>query len=84
MTFLVDPPRAAAVRVDPQGVPSHLDAHPLVGELQPVQRWLAEVDWWSRPVSREYWRVLLSGRLLCEIYRDLNQPNAWFVERIYD
>lgn len=84
MTFLVNPPKPAVVRLDGAGEPHYLDAHPLVGELQPVHRWLAEVDWWSRPVSREYWRVLLRGRLLCEIYRDLTQQDAWFVERVFD
>jgi hypothetical protein len=84
MTFLVNPPKPAAVRVDEQGAPTHLDAHPLVGELRPVQRWLADVDWWSRPVSREYWKVLLRGQLLCEIYRDLLADDSSFIERVYD
>ena len=83
MAFQVDPPRPLDVRVDAEGTPRHISGEPLVGDVQPVQRWLAEVDWWSRPVAREYWRVLLRGRLLCEIYRDL-QLGAWYVERIYD
>ena len=84
MTFLINPPKPAAVRVDEQGAPTRLDAYPLVGEIHPVQRWLAEVDWWSRPVSREYWKVLLRGQLLGEIYRDLLAEDSWFIERVYD
>jgi hypothetical protein len=83
MSFLVNPPRPALVRLDDRGEPCHLDAHPLVGRVRPVQRWLADVDWWSRPVAREYWRVVLRDRLLCEIYHDLHE-DAWYVERVYD
>ena len=83
MTFLVNPPMAIEVKTDADGVPRHLKREPLIGPVQPLHHWLAELDWWSRPVSREYWKVLLSGRLLCEIYRDLDR-DAWFVERIYD
>jgi hypothetical protein len=83
MTFLVNPPMAIEVQTDADGTPRHLKREPLIGPVQPLQRWLAEVDWWSRPVSREYWKVLLRGQLLCEIYRDLDR-DAWFVERIYD
>ena len=83
MTFLVNPPMAIEVQTDADGVPRHLKREPLIGPVQPLQHWLAELDWWSRPVSREYWKVLLRGRLLCEIYRDRDR-DAWFVERIYD
>ncbi|MBJ7603639.1 MAG: hypothetical protein JF888_10685 [Candidatus Dormibacteraeota bacterium] len=83
MTFLIDPPRELEVRTDAAGYPRWLQADPLIGEVEPVQRWLAELDWWSRPVSREYWKVLLGGQLLCEIYRDL-EAGGWFVERVYD
>lgn len=88
MTFLVHPPRPIAIRTDAHGVPRHLGGGFLNGELNPVERWIAEVDWWSRPVSREYWRVLLrrpgkSGELLCEIFRDLRE-DGWYVQRVYD
>jgi hypothetical protein len=83
MTFLVNPPMAIEVQTDADGMPRYLKREPLIGPVQPLQRWLAELDWWSRPISREYWKVLLRGRLLCEIYRDLDR-DAWFVERIYD
>ena len=64
-------------------MPAFLVGDPLVGRLEAVQRWVAELDWWSRPVAREYWRVILEGRLLCEVYRDLS-CGAWFLERVYD
>jgi hypothetical protein len=83
MTFLVDPPLPIEVRLDTSAAPCHIDGEPLTGPVRPVLRWVADVDWWSRPVSREYWRVLLRERLLCEIYHDREQ-DAWFVERIYD
>ncbi len=83
MTYLVNPPRRIEVEVDERRRPRHIRGEPLVGAVQPVQSWMVDVDWWSRPVSREYWRVLLRDRLLCEIFRD-RQQDAWFVERIYD
>jgi hypothetical protein len=83
VTRLLNPPRSITVRLDPSGVPCYLQAHPLVGDLQAVQMWIVEVDWWDNPVSREDWRVLLRGRLLCEVYRDRDH-DGWFLERIWD
>jgi len=83
VTFLVVPAQRVEVRLGLDGTPAHLRGGPLVGDLQPVAGWKAELDWWSNPVSRQYWRVLLSNTLLCEIYQDLHE-NAWYVERIYD
>lgn len=82
MTYLVNPPRPIEVEMDGDR-PRHIRGEPLEGPVEPVQRWIAEVDWWSRPVSREYWRVVLRDRLLCEIYRDLDE-GTWYVERVYD
>ncbi len=83
MTYLVNPPKPVEIRTDPAGEPCYLRGDPLVGDLKAVQRWVVEMDWWSNPVSREYWRVILRGRLLCEIYRDLDR-DGWFIERVYD
>ena len=82
MSFLVDPPRPIQVELDGDR-PRYLRGEPLEGPLRVVQRWVAEVDWWNRPIAREYWRVVLRERLLCEIFRDLDQ-DAWFVERVFD
>jgi hypothetical protein len=83
MTFLVHPPRAIEVETDGEDRPARIRGEFLSGPVQPVLRWIAEVDWWSRPVAREYWRVLLRNRLMCEIYRDLAE-GTWYVERVYD
>ncbi len=53
------------------------------GPVRPVLGWIVDVDWWSQPVSREYWRVLLGEQLMCEIYRD-QADGAWYLERVYD
>ena len=83
MTFLVNPPRPVEVETDQDGAPRHIRADPLTGPVEPVQCWIVDVDWWSRPVSREYWQVVLHDRLLCEIYHDLDE-DRWFIERVYD
>jgi hypothetical protein len=98
MSYLIIPPRQVDVDIDADGIPVHLEGGPLRGRVRPLQRWLVDADWWSRPVSREYWRVLLQkggssvrareerpqrDELVCEIYRDM-ESGSWFVERIYD
>lgn len=55
----------------------------LNGSVDPIARWKVESTWWSRPVVREYWKVVLNSGLLCELYHDLGR-SEWFVERIYD
>jgi hypothetical protein len=84
VTRLLDPPRPIEVRTGEDERPTRISGGgPLTGEVRAVQGWITEVDWWSRPISREYWRVLVRGRLLCEIYRD-RTDGAWYLERVYD
>ena len=83
MTRLCDPPLAIEVALGPDGAPRRITHGALTGVLQPASRWLAEADWWSRPIAREYWKTLLNSELLIEIFHDLPQ-DAWFLERIYD
>ena len=83
MTYLVNPPRPIEVEVDGDDRPRHIQGDPLIGPVRPVLRWIVDVDWWSQPVSREYWRVVLREQLMCEIYRDL-ADGVWYVERVYD
>jgi hypothetical protein len=83
VSYLVHPPRPIEVRVGEDGAPRYLSSDPLVGELKVVQRWIADLDWWSEPVSREYWKVVLQDRLLCDIFRDRIEE-GWFLERVYD
>ncbi len=79
----MSPAKRIEVRLDEGGAPCYLRGDPLVGDLRVVQSWIVDVDWWDKPVSREYWRVILREQLMCEIFRDLDR-GGWFVERIYD
>ena len=83
MTRLCDPPLEIEVALGLDGAPRRITRGALTGALQPDSRWLAEADWWSRPIAREYWKALLNAELLIEIFHDLHQ-DAWFLERIYD
>ncbi|HVB76702.1 MAG TPA: hypothetical protein VNI34_02660 [Candidatus Nitrosotalea sp.] len=80
---MLNPAREVEVQVDAEGVPRRLRGDPLLGSLRPVLSWRAEVDWWERPVLREYWRALLQDRLLLEIYHELDS-GRWFLERVFD
>lgn len=77
MTRLVG--RRVTVSVDSSGNPCRVADR----AAEPLMSWMVEQDWWSRPVIREYWRVLLGGSLLAEIYKD-HLEEAWYLERIYD
>src|SRR4029077_17823034 len=84
MTELLAPARPVRVRVDADGVPTHLES---AAGWQPVtrvlNRWRIDCDWWRSPVSREYWRLLVDDDLALECY--CNRASAeWFVERVYD
>ena len=83
MTRLCDPPLAIEVELGADGAPARVVGGPLRGELRPASRWLADADWWSRPIAREYWKAILGADLLVEMFHDLHQ-DAWFLERIYD
>src|SRR5256885_10511332 len=60
MTELLTPARPVRVRLDADGVPTHLES---AAGWQPVtrvlNRWRTDCDWWRNPVSREYWRLLV-------------------------
>jgi hypothetical protein len=81
---LIAPPRLVQVRLDSDGVPTHL--HTAAG-WQPVSRvlnrWRLECDWWRNPIAREYWRLLVEDDLALECFCD-RLTNAWYVERVYD
>ena len=82
MTRLLAPAIAAYVTVGPGGVPVAVSGA-YSGSLDPIARWKVETAWWTQTVVREYWRVVLNGNLLCELYRDVAR-NEWFFERVYD
>ena len=77
MTRLIG--RAVAVAVDSEGSPRRVAGR----AAEPLMRWLVEQDWWAHLVTREYWRVLLDGSLLAEIYLDRTE-GVWILERVYD
>lgn len=90
MTRLCDPPIPIEVELGADGAPARVSAGPLPGALRPASRWLADADWWSQPIAREYWKAILTiaahpadSELLVEIFHDLHQ-DAWYLERIYD
>ena len=84
MTELLAPARSVRVRVDPDGVPTHLES---AAGWQPVtrvlNRWRIDCDWWRSPVSREYWRLLIDDDIALECYCD-RVNTEWFIERVYD
>jgi hypothetical protein len=83
VTRLCDPPLAIEVELGPDGAPARVSGGPLRGTLRPASRWLADADWWSRPIAREYWKAILNSELLVEVYHDLHE-DCWYLERIYD
>ena len=83
MTRLCNPPLAIEVELGPDGAPARVTGGPLRGPLRPASRWVADADWWSRPIAREYWKAILNQELLVEVFHDL-QEDAWYLERIYD
>jgi len=48
-----------------------------------LARWRLETDWWRAPLSREYWKLWLSGDLVCEVYQD-RLDGEWKLTRWYD
>jgi hypothetical protein len=83
VTRLCEPPLPVAVDLGAEGAPARLRAGGLHGPLRPAARWIADADWWARPIAREYWKVLLGDELLLEVFHDLHE-DAWYLERIYD
>jgi hypothetical protein len=83
LTRLCDPPLAIEIELSPDGAPARISGGPLRGDLRPASRWLADADWWSRPIAREYWKAILNSELLVELFHDLHE-DCWYLERIYD
>jgi hypothetical protein len=84
VTELLAPARPVRVRLDQDGMPTHLES---AAGWQPVtrvlNRWRIDCDWWRSPVSREYWRLLVDDDLALECYCN-RATSEWFVERVYD
>jgi hypothetical protein len=82
VTRLFSPPTPVTVTLNADGTPAFLSGT-WSGSVDPIARWKVETEWWKQPVVREYWKALLNGALLCELFHDLSR-DEWFVERIYD
>ena len=82
MTRLLTPPALIEVTLATDGTPAFISGA-FVGSIDPIARWKVEAKWWNDPVVREYWKGVLNGNLLCELFHDLRR-DQWFVERIYD
>lgn len=48
-----------------------------------IARWRLHQEWWKRPVERDYFRVRLSGGVICEVFREV-QSGCWRLFRVYD
>jgi hypothetical protein len=83
VTRLCDPPLAIEVELGPDGAPARVSGGAIRGALRITSRWLADADWWSRPIAREYWKAILNSELLVEVFHDLHE-DCWYLERIYD
>jgi hypothetical protein len=43
-----------------------------------VETWRIDDEWWrEKPVSRQYWRVVLEDGRVVDVYRDLVVGNWW-------
>ena len=82
MTRLFSPPTPVTVTLNADGTPAFITGV-WSGSIDPIARWKVETEWWKQPVVREYWKALLNGALLCELFHDLSR-DVWFVERVYD
>jgi hypothetical protein len=82
VTRLLSPPTPIGVTLDHGGAPIFISGA-FSGSIDPISRWKVETEWWNEPIVREYWKAVLNGNLLCELYRDVSR-NEWFLERVYD
>ncbi len=49
-----------------------------------ANRWRVRATWWSEEAWREYFKLTTADGLLCVLYRDLENDDAWFWARLYD
>ena len=87
MSRLFDPALAIEMDTDSWGRPTRFTLlsrqHKL---LQALQHWQVDTDWWHEDggVHREYWAVTTSGGLFCVVYKELAEPDGWFLTKMYD
>jgi hypothetical protein len=81
VTFLMNQPIRGRLAKD--GTPTYVELEDIAGPVEVVTRWKVDVDWWSNPVRRTYFRVIVAGAVMVEIFND-EIEGGWFVERVYD
>jgi hypothetical protein len=83
-TFFAAPaPRKTQVILNTEGLPMKLT---LVGQVWNIvgvdEHWREERLWWSRPVRRDYFRVILSDGSLRNIFQNLID-GEWYLDRAF-
>jgi hypothetical protein len=82
MTRLLREHPSIDVEIGPDGQPV---AFTWNGRREPIEvcnRWRVEEGWWSRPISRDYFK-LAGPRWLALVYLD-RIDGTWHLERLYD
>ena len=71
-------PRAAEVRIGPDGLPAAFGSSQVDSILED---WLVEDRWWSeRPVRRRYLELVLESGRCVLVFRDL-ASGRWYTQR---
>lgn len=74
-------PVATKVILNAQGLPVIVT---LAGIRQPIfgidEHWRVERHWWSQPIRRDYYRIILADGSLRNLFRDLNN-GRWYLDR---
>lgn len=75
-------PSPLRVRTDPRGRPVEVCRPGRRGGSKVVsihEIWRIDDEWWRRPVSRLYYRVVLENGKMMAIYRDLTE-GRWYAQ----
>lgn len=83
-SFLVAPaPRKTQVMLNTEGLPMKVTLAGQVWDIVGVdEHWREERLWWSRPVRRDYFRVILSDGSLRNIFQNLID-GEWYLDRAF-
>ena len=67
-------PRACRVAVGADGTPERVDDCPVEGLRE---EWRIEEGWWSTPVRRRCFALVLGDGRLCTVYEDRRNQTWW-------
>ena len=73
-------PQEIRVRTTKRGHPAEIRTgrgRQMVQEIQDI--WRIDDEWWREPISRLYYRVLLTNGHLCTLYHDLTEER-WHMQ----